>query len=165
MFFCEKNNNNVHLSCVHQCSERLFVDGRNDIPMLRIVKRFNVYPYNDDPRIWLFINSCMIMMQQKVTDLVHGAITSFISTMVSSSVTRKELFHNMTTLLAKQPNPLFLLVIISNNFQASSPTLSKAKSSPFKTAFRMWHRRICELSVHILWYPISLLDTSLWTIC
>ena len=43
--------------------------------------------------------------KQKITDLVHDAKTSFYSTMVFSSMTCKELFHNMTTLLGKTTKP------------------------------------------------------------
>ena len=46
--------------------------------------------------------------KQKVIDLVRAARKAFCSIMVSSSATRKELFHNMITLLGKT-NPLFLL--------------------------------------------------------
>ena len=47
--------------------------------------------------------------------------------------------------------------MISDNLQASSVTFSKTKSSPFETAFRVWHRRK-TLSAHFLWHPISLLS-------
>ena len=43
--------------------------------------------------------------KQNITDLIHDAKTSFYSTMVSSSVMCKELFHNMTTLLGKIIKP------------------------------------------------------------
>ena len=87
--------------------------------------------------------------KQKVIDLVHDAKTSFYSTMVSSSVTCKELFHNMTILLG-ETNPLFLVLMIFNNFHTSSVTFSKTKSSPFETAFHVWHRRKTTVSSHFL---------------
>ena len=43
--------------------------------------------------------------KQSIADLLRDAKTSFHSTMVSSSVVCKELFHNMTTLLGKKSKP------------------------------------------------------------
>ena len=51
---------------------------------------------------------------------------------------------------AKQTNPLFLLFMILNNFHASSMPFSKTKSSPFETAFHVWHRRKTTVSSHFL---------------
>ena len=102
-----------------------------------------------DPRVCPFINSCMYdAAKQKVIDLTHNARTSFYSTMVSSSATCKELFHNMTTLWGKKPS--LLSVYDSNNFHAFSVTFSKTRSFPFGTAFRVWHRRKTTVSSHFL---------------
>ena len=51
---------------------------------------------------------------------------------------------------AKQTNPLFLLFLIFNNLHASSVTFSKTKSSPFGTAFSVWHRRKTTVSSQFL---------------
>ena len=95
--------------------------------------------------------------KQKITDLVHDAKTSFYSTMVFSSMTCKELFHNMTTLLGKTTKPTVPSVHDLQQLPNIFSDFFKHKILYLKQLINQY------LSARMLWHPIGVLHTCLRT--
>ena len=82
--------------------------------------------------------------KQKVTDLVHDAKTSFHPSMVSSSVTCKELFHNTTTLLGKTSNPSLPSVYDLKQLPGIFNDFFKNKILSIRSSFSLTLRKIYD---------------------